>query len=138
MYVTNMLKPSSTQCHVTLFVSYILLFMLSFSALAERQEFTVILKEHLFYPAEMTIPANKKIKLVIDNQDDSIEEFDSFSLNREKVLFPKRKSVIYIGPLSPGHYAFFGEYHPNSARGMVIVSGTALVAPVDRETDDVN
>ena len=138
MNVTNMLKPSSTQCNVTLFVSYILLFMLSFSALAERQEFTVILKEHLFYPAEMTIPANKKIKLVIDNQDDSIEEFDSFSLNREKVLFPKRKSVIYIGPLSPGLYAFFGEYHPNSARGMVIVSGAELVAPADRETDDVN
>ena len=138
MNVTNMLKPSSTQCNVTLFVSYILLFMLSFSALAERQEFTVILKEHLFYPAEMTIPANKKIKLVIDNQDDSIEEFDSFSLNREKVLFPKRKSVIYIGPLSPGLYAFFGEYHPNSARGMVFVSGAELVAPADRETDDVN
>jgi len=123
---------------VKLVISYMLLVMASYSALAQRQEFNIILKSHLFYPAEMTIPSNKKIKLIIDNQDDSVEEFDSFSLNREKVLFPKQKSVIYIGPLSPGRYAFFGEYHPSSARGMIIVSGAELDVPADGETDNVN
>ena len=100
--------------------------MTSYSALAQRQEFIVILKNHLFYPAEITIPSNKKIKLIIDNQDDSIEEFDSFSLNREKVLFPQQKSIIYIGPLPVGSYTFFGEYHPNSARGVVIVTSKVI------------
>lgn len=123
---------------VKLVISYMLLVMASYSALAQRQEFNIILKSHLFYPTEMTIPSNKKIKLIIDNQDDSVEEFDSFSLNREKVLFPKQKSVIYIGPLSPGRYAFFGEYHPTSARGMIIVSGAELDVPADGETDNVN
>lgn len=34
--------------------------------------------------------------------------------------------MIYIGPLSPGRYDFFGEYHPNSAKGVVIVSDVVL------------
>lgn len=136
--MVNMLKTSSRLYKLTLFISSVSLVIASYNALAERQEFTVILKNHLFYPAEMTIPSNKKIKFIIDNQDDSIEEFDSFSLNREKVLFPKRKSIIYIGPLTPGRYDFFGEYHPSSARGAIIVNEIELVAPADKETDDVN
>ena len=123
---------------VKLIISYMLLVMASYSALAQRQEFHLALKSHLFYPAEMTIPANKKIKLIIDNQDDSVEEFDSFSLNREKVLFPKQKSIIYIGPLSPGRYSFFGEYHPSSARGVIIVSEASLVEPAVGENGNVN
>lgn len=138
MNVANMLKTSRGLNKLALFISFVLLVIASYNALAERQEFTVILKSHLFYPAEMTIPSNKKIKLVIDNQDDSIEEFDSFSLNREKVLFPKRKSIIYIGPLTPGRYDFFGEYHPSSARGVIIVNGAELITPADKEADDVN
>ncbi|WP_105170156.1 cupredoxin domain-containing protein [Pseudoalteromonas sp. T1lg23B] len=81
----------------------------------------IILKDHLFMPAEIEIPAGKKVRLIIDNQDDTAEEFDSFDLNREKVLFPHRKSVIYIGPLSIGEYRFFGEFSPNTAQGKVIV-----------------
>lgn len=104
----------------------LLLLLTSHNVLAQRQEFVIVLKNHLFYPAEITIPSNQKVKLIIDNQDDGIEEFDSFSLNREKVLFPKKKSTIYIGPLSPGDYSFFGEYHPESAKGVVIVSAVKL------------
>ena len=69
----------------------------------------------------ITIPANKKVKLIVDNQDSTPEEFDSFSLNREKVIFAKNKATIFIGPLKPGKYEFFGEYNPNTARGTVIV-----------------
>ena len=124
--------------NVKYLTSYSLLIFVSHCAFAERQEFAVVLKNHLFYPAEITIPSNKKVKLVIDNQDASIEEFDSFRLNREKVLFPQQKSVIYIGPLSPGHYAFFGEYHPNSAKGVVIVNETVPNKLVDLEAENVN
>lgn len=97
-----------------------LLFLLSFNGEAKRPEYHLELKNHLFYPAQIIIPANKKVKLVIHNRDDSVEEFDSFDLNREKVIFPKQKSIIFIGPLPVGEYYFFGEYHPNSARGKVI------------------
>jgi len=89
-------------------------------AVADPVTYTMTLKDHLFYPSKLTIPANKKVKLIIINLDESIEEFDSFDLNREKVLFPYSKTSIYIGPLPQGEYDFFGEYHPNSARGRVI------------------
>nr|WP_281279971.1 cupredoxin domain-containing protein [Colwellia ponticola] len=122
---------------ISFITSYILLFMVSASVLAQRPVFKLVLKNHLFYPAEMIIPANKKIKLIIDNQDDSVEEFDSFSLNREKVLFPQQQAIIYIGPLPPGHYTFFGEYHPNSARGVITVSDAVLTKST-KKANNVN
>lgn len=88
---------------------------------AQEYVFNITIKNHVFIPAKVTIPAHKKVKLVILNQDSLPEEFDSFDLNREKVLFPGRKSTIYIGPLPPGIYQFFGEYHPLSAQGIVEV-----------------
>jgi hypothetical protein len=97
--------------------------------LAAVAEYHIQLKDHLFFPAQITIPANKKVKLVIDNQDSTPEEFDSFSLNREKVIFAKRKASIFIGPLKPGEYGFFGEYNPNTARGTVIVEHQQEASP---------
>jgi hypothetical protein len=91
------------------------------SLLAAVAEYHVQLKDHLFFPSQITIPANQKVKLVISNQDNTPEEFDSFSLNRDKVIFANNKATIFIGPLQPGEYDFFGEYNPNTARGSVIV-----------------
>jgi plastocyanin len=45
----------------------------------------------------------------------------NFDLNREKVLFPKRKTILFISPLKPGEYEFFGEYHPHTAKGKIVV-----------------
>ncbi|MDP5032609.1 MAG: cupredoxin domain-containing protein [Paraglaciecola sp.] len=91
------------------------------SSLLAVTEYELVLKDHLFFPSRITIPAGKKVKLIIHNQDDTPEEFDSFSLNRQKVIFAKRKTYIFIGPLQPGEYDFVGEYNPNSARGTVVV-----------------
>ncbi|KMT66996.1 hypothetical protein XM47_00870 [Catenovulum maritimum] len=88
---------------------------------AATQEFRLTLKNHIFTPSEIIIPANTKVKLLIINQDNTIEEFDSFDLNREKVLFPKKIGRVFIGPLLPGRYEYFGEYFPHTARGIVIV-----------------
>jgi len=92
-----------------------------FNVLAKRPEFIIEIKNHLFYPANITLPANTKIKLIVINYDETPEQFDSFELNREKVIFGGKQAVIYIGPLSTGSYHFFGEYHPDSARGIVNV-----------------
>lgn len=99
------------------------LLLLPVNVLAERQVFEVEIRNHLFFPAEIVIPSNTKVKLRITNHDDTPEEFDSFDLNREKVIFPNRTATIFIGPLSPGEYSFFGEYNPNTAQGVVIVKG---------------
>ncbi|MFC3094010.1 cupredoxin domain-containing protein [Alteromonas sediminis] len=88
---------------------------------AETKTYHLVLENHVFFPSEVTIPANQKVKLIITNKDASPEEFDSFDLNRERVVFAGKQAKIFIGPLPPGKYEFFGEFHPESARGIVIV-----------------
>ena len=29
--------------------------------------------------------------------------------------------TVYIGPLRPGRYEFFGDFHPDTARGHIVV-----------------
>ena len=79
------------------------------------------IKNHLFSPSEITIPENTKVKLIIHNKDATDEEFESYELNREKVILGNRKGVIFIGPLPAGEYPFFGEFFPKTAQGKVIV-----------------
>ena len=100
-------------------VSFLL--MLSINVQAKRPAYHLDIKNHLFYPEKLIIPANKKVKLIIYNHDDNVEEFDSFDLNREKVIFSNQSAIIFIGPLPAGEYHFFGEYHPHSARGKIVV-----------------
>lgn len=81
----------------------------------------IIIKNHKFQPAEITIPAGKKMELIIDNQDATPEEFESHELNREKIIAGNSKARIFIGPLAPGRYPFFGEFNEATAQGVIIV-----------------
>lgn len=105
-------------------------------AVAQQDEYIIELKNNTFQPQELVIPAHKKVKIIILNLDAEPEEFDSFDLNREKVLFPNRKSRIYVGPLKPGTYEYFGEFHPNTARGKIIVKNLLVIK--DKGPNNVN
>lgn len=91
------------------------------AARAETPEFTIVIKNHRFEPAETAVPADKEVKLVIDNRDATPEEFESRDLRREKVIAGGSKASVFVGPLRPGTYAFFGEYHEDTAKGRLIV-----------------
>lgn len=93
--------------------------LLPFSVHAE--DYKLIIKDHHFQPSELTIPSGKKIKLSVENQDGTPEEFDSHSLNREKIIAGSSAATIYIGPLTPGRYPFIGEFHQETAQGTIIV-----------------
>jgi hypothetical protein len=82
--------------------------------------FELEIRDHLFFPAELTVPAGTKVKLLVYNRDPTPEEFESYELNREKVIMGSAKAVIFIGPLKPGVYPFFGEFNPKTAQGKVI------------------
>ena len=98
-----------------------LLLLAALPAWADTQEIKLQLREHRFEPAEIRLPAGKKVKLLVRNLDSTTEEFESHELNREKVIAPGAEVGIFIGPLSPGRYPFFGEFHEKTARGVVIV-----------------
>jgi hypothetical protein len=87
---------------------------------AAEPEILLVIREHRFEPAELKVPANQRIKLVVHNQDKKAEEFESHALNREKVVPAGAKVTIFIGPLKPGRYPFVGEYNEATAKGVVI------------------
>lgn len=88
--------------------------------LAAESEFELTIKDHQFTPSALKVPAKKKIKLIVVNQDKTPEEFESHALNREKVIAGESKAIIYIGPLTPGQYRFFGEFNVKTAQGVII------------------
>lgn len=93
----------------------------SATALAAPPVFEIEIRDHLFFPPEVVIPANTKVKLLVKNLDPTPEEFESYELNREKVISGNSQTVIFIGPLPPGEYPFFGEFYPKTAQGKVRV-----------------
>lgn len=103
--------------HVLLFS----LLLLPSAAFAAEDIYTLIIKDHRFQPSEISIPAGKKIKLLVENQDATPEEFESHSLNREKIIAGNGKATIYIGPLKAGRYTFEGEFNAKTAQGVIVV-----------------
>ncbi|PCI17764.1 MAG: hypothetical protein COB62_07330 [Piscirickettsiaceae bacterium] len=101
-------------------VNLLALMLISASTLA-TPVFEIEIRNHLFFPSEFTIPADTKVKLLIKNSDLSAEEFESYELNREKVIPGNSKGVIFIGPLNAGVYPFFGEFFPKTAQGKIHV-----------------
>jgi len=87
---------------------------------AAEDEIHVAIKDHRFSPSEVRVKANTKLKLIISNEDPTAEEFESFSLNREKIVRAGQSITIFLPPLKPGRYDFFGEFHPDTAKGTVI------------------
>src|SRR5574337_446696 len=90
------------------------------ASIAADLEIPLVIKDHRFVPEEVKVLAGKKVKLVIDNQDSSSEEFESHEINREKVIPGNSKANVFIGPLNPGRYPFYGEFNEKTARGVVI------------------
>jgi len=91
------------------------------SAMSAEPEFVIQIKNHQFIPAELHIPAGVKVQIVIDNQDDTPEEFESYSLNREKHVPPKSRVTLFIGPLSAGRYVYQGEDRVDGAAALGVI-----------------
>lgn len=84
-------------------------------------EAKLVIRDHKFEPAELSVPAGTKIKLLIENQDATPEEFESNELNREKIVVGKGTITVILGPLDAGRYPFFGDFHQETAQGVVVV-----------------
>jgi hypothetical protein len=90
------------------------------SAAADTPSFNLTIRNHRFEPTEIEVPANQKIELRVINQDSTPEEFESNELHREKVVTGGQQITVYVGPLRPGTYEFFGDFNPSTARGHLI------------------
>ena len=82
--------------------------------------FTLTIKDHKYSPSELKVPANKRVAITVINSDTTPEEFESSSLKVEKVIPGGSKATVRIGPLKPGRYDFVGEFHEDTAKGVII------------------
>jgi hypothetical protein len=98
-----------------------LLSLLTTICSAATPVFEIEIRNHLFFPDNLEVPADTKVKLLIYNRDSSSEEFESYELNREKVIPGNSRGIIFVGPLRPGEYPFLGEFFPKTAMGKIIV-----------------
>ena len=83
-------------------------------------EFTLTIKDHKFSPTELKVPANKRVVITVINSDATPEEFESKALKAEKVIPGDSKATVRVGPLKPGRYKFVGEFHEDTAKGVLI------------------
>ena len=86
-------------------------------AMAETIELT--LKDHKFSPAAFTVPANQKFQIKLTNHDETPAELESHDLKVEKIVVPGGTVTVTAGPLKPGTYEIFDDYHPDEAKGIV-------------------
>jgi plastocyanin len=89
-------------------------------ALADDPSFSILLRNNQFLPSEVQIPAGVKIKLVVRNENPTASEFESTQFHREKVVPPGQEITVFVGPLDPGSYEFFDDFHPQT-RGHLVV-----------------
>ncbi len=86
----------------------------------DPQRIDVTIKNYQFLSSEIHVVAGKPVLLFVKNEAPSAEEFDSTALKVEKVIAGGTYGTIRLRPLGRGRYPFMGEYHPDTAQGVVI------------------
>jgi plastocyanin len=79
----------------------------------------ISIKNHRFQPAELKVPANTPVTLVVRNLDPAPEEFESNTLRVEKVVAGNSEITLNLRPLAPGRYRFYGDFNEATAQGAI-------------------
>jgi plastocyanin len=104
-----------------LWLAALLVLALASPALTQdAPSFSISLKNGQFVPSEVQIPAGVKVKLVVRNDNSTPSEFESTQFHREKIVPPGQEITVFVGPLDPGSYEFFDDFHQET-RGHLVV-----------------
>jgi hypothetical protein len=76
---------------------------------------SLTIRDHHFAPADVTVSAGKRLRIEVANEDNTPAEFESTDLHIEKIVVPGGKITVFAGPLRPGTYKFFDDYHPDTS-----------------------
>jgi plastocyanin len=101
-------------------IALIMLTIAGTAVASDLPEYTLVVKNHVYQPSEIKVPAGTKFKLIVRNEDATPEEFESTDFNREKIVLPNSSITVFVGPLRAGNYGFFGDFHQDTAKGRLI------------------
>ena len=99
------------------------------TAASAAEPIRLTIKNHRFVPNKVTVPAGQRLQIEITNTDPTPEEFESSDLRVEKIIVPGGKITVSVGPLKVRVYKFFGDYHPDTAAGILTAVEPKKVKP---------
>ena len=71
-----------------------------------KNEFIIKIKNHRFEPDLINVPADTKFKIIIENLDNTNEEFESDDLKKEKLVGAGKTIKIPVSAQKTGEYKF--------------------------------
>jgi hypothetical protein len=116
-----MLRYTKTALSLCLFTISILTGMTTEASAEGSPEVTLTLQHHQFVPEKISVLPDKKFVIVLENKDNHPEEFESYDLEFEILVLPHKTIRVPVRPLPKGTYAFFGDFHPKTAKGTISV-----------------
>jgi hypothetical protein len=76
--------------------------------------------DHHFSPQTLAVPAGQPLEIKVVNLSREKIEFESFSLNREKVIEPGESITVHLPALRAGSYDFYDDFHQDVTEGMIV------------------
>lgn len=89
-------------------------------ARADMPTFTIEFHDGKVAPVLIQVPANKQVRIELNNTGKTPAEFESHALHIEKVVVPNSKSIVVLRPLDPGQYDYFDDFHEDAPKGVLI------------------
>jgi Cupredoxin-like domain len=77
-------------------------------------------KDDRFIPRRLVVPAGRPLALEVVNASAEAIEFESFKLNREKVVPPGASITVRLPALGAGSYDFYDDFHPDVPEGAIV------------------
>ncbi len=77
-------------------------------------------ENHHFMPQTLVVPANHPLVIKVSNSSNERIEFESFKLNREKVVEAGGFVTVHLPPLKAGSYDFFDDFHADVPEGSIV------------------
>lgn len=94
--------------------------LLAAAPVAVAEPIALVVTDDGFAPAEVSVGAGGATQLAVTNKTAAAIEFESYELNRERVIQPGQTVTIYLSGLEEGRYMFFDDFHQDR-RGTLVV-----------------
>ena len=85
-----------------------------------EQVFEIRYENHRFTPRSLVVPAGLQVRIKVVNSSTERIEFESFKLNREKVVEAGKEVTVDLPPLKAGSYDFYDDFHADVPEGEIV------------------
>jgi hypothetical protein len=108
------------KARIASFISLALLVFVAAAVHAQDVGVDLRFENHRFQPQTLTVPSGRPLIINVINASRETIEFESFKLNREKVVEPGETVKVHLPGLRPGRYDFYDDFHQDVPEGTIV------------------